>query len=80
MDEKLVALLRASPFATLEEAKDFLEWFNAAQAVSDWDVYRAQSAKQLADLEAAIYERDFGPKVTKESAERNDGWTTCKNA
>jgi hypothetical protein len=61
MNEQLIAQLRSSPFATLEEARDFLEWFNGAKAVSDWDVYRAQSAKQLAALEEAIYERDFGP-------------------
>ena len=53
---RLDAKLWNSTFASLAEARHFIEWFETSAAVSDWDRHRYVEAKDLEYLEIVMKE------------------------
>ena len=50
MSESLAAKLRDSSFATIADAQRFVQWYEQAEHVSEWDKARVALANQLIDL------------------------------
>lgn len=46
-ENELDAKLATSPFGSLTEAEDFLAWFETCPAPSEWDKFKAESARHL---------------------------------
>ena len=57
MSENLAARLRASAHETIRDAQRFIQWYEQAEHVSDWDKTRAAQASEiivLADVEGLL--------------------------
>lgn len=49
-EDEFMAALRDSTFATMQEARGFIEWYEQAEHVSAWDTHRARQAAELVTL------------------------------